>query len=58
MKVLRRVDPAMRIVVMSGAPGEEWTTQAEELGMAVCLTKPFALSELEATIQSSIAELD
>ncbi len=52
-KALRKIDPNIKIVAMSGLAKSEY--QLSELGMSACLTKPFTSVQLLSTVRDALA---
>ncbi len=56
LKEIRELFPALPIVMMSGYSVEEKKIQAQELGAATCLKKPFEIEDVKKVIKETIGK--
>ncbi len=55
IRALRRLDPQLKIVAASGAPGEEKKTEAANAGAQAFLSKPYTAEQLLQTLAEALA---
>ncbi len=52
LRIIRKVDPASRVVIITGNPTDEMRREAMKLGAVDFLTKPFPIKSLIEIIKS------
>ncbi len=53
---MKKINPALPIVMMSGYSVQEKKEKIKELGVALCLDKPFSMEEVRAIVKDAIGK--
>lgn len=56
IEVLRRIDPAVRVIIASGVPGKETAARQARLGVKHFLAKPFSAEALLRVLRQVLSE--
>lgn len=55
LKIIRRLKPALPVILLTGQAGQGEMLEAHRLGAFTCLAKPVALERLHNTLQQAVA---
>jgi DNA-binding response OmpR family regulator len=53
LRIIRKIDPAARVIIITGNPTDEMRKEAMKLGAVDFLTKPFSLKSLIEVIKAA-----